>query len=700
MDFSLRTFPFCQFWFVLSTLNSTERTDFSEFVDSIFGRIVLFFLFFLSRMKFLFYRENNRTEGKSKQHKFNTIGLDKVRTCRRAREMSLTVDLDASDWTSKRTNENIEIEWTDFSFSAELAEFRTKKDELVVKCGKKCESTRRNCAEWSSTTNDGQSEGKSSTRRSWVDWIRFDRSVHWFSSSDSETRSGRVSTSLGSTGQDSPGSFDCGGGRNDTVRWLKDEKIFSENSFFFISERRGAAMSRQWSIDLTFVLIWIWSMISVRDNNSLIKRASRYFSLFNFRFSFSMNEEKREKIDKSKKSSSQRISIRLDWAPRPRETKNVRATMNVTEFWFTTSRTEVRFPEKDFSSRFDVRISVSEEQCLRDIEIDEKFGARDESHPAIKEAKKKKSNELFLLLNFRFQRKLSFLPGRRVKKRKSVSTMTTGRRLRNRRKRWLPTTKTRMTTTISTSKSTSVSWTARTKRRSIKRRLYTVWSLVNSLRCWFSTARKWSPPRKVKSNVNKINRPKWIDRGENQRTNFSFHFSNDEKGSTSSTRTTFGQGEKTSRARILCTDVSSPIDFSSLEPIGRFDVRSYLNREAPQSTFAKEKSRSRSRSRSASPVERSSQKEKIEFITAFGNEDNETSDSKRKRSFEKSLLDECREAKKKAEPKSSIERGQRLATPPPLPEPRFERENAYKCLQIVFRSSFQRFPRSLSADRT
>ena len=34
---------------------------------------------------------------------------------------------------------------------------------------------------------------------------------------------------------------------------------------------------------------------------------------------------------------------------------------------------------------------VTEEQCLRDIEIDEKFGAiRDEHHPATKEAKKKK----------------------------------------------------------------------------------------------------------------------------------------------------------------------------------------------------------------------------------------------------------------------------------------------------------------------
>lgn len=34
---------------------------------------------------------------------------------------------------------------------------------------------------------------------------------------------------------------------------------------------------------------------------------------------------------------------------------------------------------------------VSEEQCLRDIEFDEKFGAlRDDHHPASKEAKKKK----------------------------------------------------------------------------------------------------------------------------------------------------------------------------------------------------------------------------------------------------------------------------------------------------------------------
>lgn len=39
----------------------------------------------------------------------------------------------------------------------------------------------------------------------------------------------------------------------------------------------------------------------------------------------------------------------------------------------------------------DFVISVSEEQCLRDIEFDEKFGAfRDDHHPASREAKKKK----------------------------------------------------------------------------------------------------------------------------------------------------------------------------------------------------------------------------------------------------------------------------------------------------------------------
>ena len=64
-------------------------------------------------------------------------------------------------------------------------------------------------------------------------------------------------------------------------------------------------------------------------------------------------------------------------------------------------------------------------------------------------------------------------------------------------------------------------------------------------------------------------------------------------------------------------------------------------------------------------------KDKIEFITAFGDDDALTgsSDHKRKRPYEKSLLDECREAKKKAEPEALPTRGHRLATPPRLPEP-------------------------------
>ena len=47
--------------------------------------------------------------------------------------------------------------------------------------------------------------------------------------------------------------------------------------------------------------------------------------------------------------------------------------------------------KSSWKRRFLVLILVSEEQCLRDIENDEKFGAlRDEHHPAVREAKKKK----------------------------------------------------------------------------------------------------------------------------------------------------------------------------------------------------------------------------------------------------------------------------------------------------------------------
>lgn len=74
------------------------------------------------------------------------------------------------------------------------------------------------------------------------------------------------------------------------------------------------------------------------------------------------------------------------------------------------------------------------------------------------------------------------------------------------------------------------------------------------------------------------------------------------------------------------------------------------------------------KSRSPSPVDTTPVKEKIEFITAFG-EDDANSDAKRKRPFEKSLLDECREAKKKAEATDVPIRPHRLATPPRLPEP-------------------------------
>ena len=93
---------------------------------------------------------------------------------------------------------------------------------------------------------------------------------------------------------------------------------------------------------------------------------------------------------------------------------------------------------------------------------------------------------------------------------------------------------------------------------------------------------------------------------------------------------------------------------------------SYLSREIPKLPVVRPKSKSRS----PSPIETTPVKEKIEFITAFG--DDETSknnDLKRKRPFEKSLLDECREAKKKAEPNVIPVRVRRLVTPPRLPAP-------------------------------
>lgn len=47
------------------------------------------------------------------------------------------------------------------------------------------------------------------------------------------------------------------------------------------------------------------------------------------------------------------------------------------------------FDKRQLEKRFS--FLVNEEQCLRDIENDEKFGAlKDEHHPAIREAKKKK----------------------------------------------------------------------------------------------------------------------------------------------------------------------------------------------------------------------------------------------------------------------------------------------------------------------
>jgi hypothetical protein len=90
---------------------------------------------------------------------------------------------------------------------------------------------------------------------------------------------------------------------------------------------------------------------------------------------------------------------------------------------------------------------------------------------------------------------------------------------------------------------------------------------------------------------------------------------------------------------------------------------SYLSRETPKLPVVKAKSRS------PSPVDTTPVKEKIEFITAFGDDDAAKNDAKRKRPFEKSLLDECRDAKKKAEPTVIPIRTRRLVTPPRLPPP-------------------------------
>ena len=89
---------------------------------------------------------------------------------------------------------------------------------------------------------------------------------------------------------------------------------------------------------------------------------------------------------------------------------------------------------------------------------------------------------------------------------------------------------------------------------------------------------------------------------------------------------------------------------------------SYSNRETSKLLTT---TKTKSKSRSTSPVNTTPVKEKIEFITAFGDDDDTAkNDAKRKRPFEKSLLDECREAKKKAEPNTITIRTQRLVTPP------------------------------------
>ncbi len=92
---------------------------------------------------------------------------------------------------------------------------------------------------------------------------------------------------------------------------------------------------------------------------------------------------------------------------------------------------------------------------------------------------------------------------------------------------------------------------------------------------------------------------------------------------------------------------------------------SYLSRELSKPPVVQAKSKSRS----PSPVDTTPVKEKIEFITAFGDDDASKNDLKRKRPFEKSLLDECRDAKKKAEPVVVPVRTRRLVTPPRLPAP-------------------------------
>jgi len=51
----------------------------------------------------------------------------------------------------------------------------------------------------------------------------------------------------------------------------------------------------------------------------------------------------------------------------------------------------VRINNQILNKLYLINLLVNEEQCLRDIEFDEKFGAlRDDHHPASREAKKKK----------------------------------------------------------------------------------------------------------------------------------------------------------------------------------------------------------------------------------------------------------------------------------------------------------------------
>ncbi|CAF3854543.1 unnamed protein product [Rotaria magnacalcarata] len=287
--------------------------------------------------------------------------------------------------------------------------------------------------------------------------------------------------------------------------------------------------------------------------------------------------------------------------------------------------------------------SVSEEQCLRDIEFDEKFGAlRDDHHPASKEAKKKKSATKKAEIGFVYDDA-------------PVPTLTKK-----------------------------------------------------------STAADNSDESDEDDNDEDLDLDIEIDITQ---------LTSENKASLNKVATHYGMAfGDFARMLILDREEMQAIKDNKLEreqdiPVkGRrarrerrlakerrikerdFCPPSYLSREIPKLPVVKAKSKSRS----PSPVDTTPLKEKIEFITAFG--DDETSKNnelKRKRPFEKSLLDECREAKKKAEPTTIPIKVRRLVTPPRLPTPT---TSIVPCRSVqrksqVFLSTLQKLKEDSSPER-